>query len=144
MQSSTFEDVLNRITKQDLRYHREAYLFVREALDHTQSSLSKAKRSEAQHITGKELLEGVRVYALSQFGPMSRTVLAEWGIHRCEDVGEIVFNMVDHGLLSKTEQDSRQDFQGAYDFDEAFCKPFRPKNSKAETPLPRPVKADPK
>jgi uncharacterized repeat protein (TIGR04138 family) len=72
------------------------------------------------------LLAGIREYALNCFGPMVLTVFAEWGIHKCEDFGEIVFNMVEHHLYAKTSADSRKDFCGVYDFDEVFGKPFRP------------------
>jgi uncharacterized repeat protein (TIGR04138 family) len=131
MQPLNFDEVLQRITSEDPRYHREAYMFLREALDHTQKALNDLKRSEPHHVTGQELLAGLRTYALAQFGPMSKTVLNEWGIHRCEDFGEIVFNMVRQGLLSKTDNDSPDDFKGGFDFEDAFCKPFRPQRVEA-------------
>jgi uncharacterized repeat protein (TIGR04138 family) len=87
-------------------------------------------------VTGRELLSGIRTYALAQFGPMAMTVLDEWGVTRCEDFGEIVFNMVDAGLLSKTDSDSREDFQGGYSFDEAFRNPFLPQGK-----LPKDMKS---
>jgi uncharacterized repeat protein (TIGR04138 family) len=77
-------------------------------------------------VSGHELLEGIRLYALQQFGPMARTVLEDWGIRACEDFGEIVFNMVEHKILSKTDDDSREHFKGGYDFRDAFEKPFIP------------------
>ncbi len=119
------------ITK-DVRYHRDAYLFVRDALDFTKTTYTDRRKSleltEQLHVTGQELLSGIRTYALAQYGPMAMTVLEEWGIARCEDFGEIVFNMVDGGLLSKTDSDSREDFQGGYSFEEAFRNPFLPQN----------------
>jgi uncharacterized repeat protein (TIGR04138 family) len=127
MQPLNFEEVLQRISSQDSRYHREAYLFLREALDYTQKRLSQGKRVEPRHVTGQELLSGIREYALTQFGPMAKTVLNEWGVKACEDFGEMVFKMVEHGLLSQTEKDSRDDFKGGFDFDQAFCQPFRPR-----------------
>ena len=123
------------MTGQDSRYNRDAYLFLREALDQTQKQLNAGPRSEPRHITGQELLEGARKHALAQFGPMAKTVLNEWGILSCEDFGELVFNMIEHGLLSKTDRDSRTDFQGGFDFDRTFCKPFRPRGSEA-APVP--------
>lgn len=130
MQPVHFEEVVDRIVAQDPRYTRDAYLFLREALDHTQKLVTRqrkaAKSATARHVSGKELLDGIRDYALQQFGPMTRTVLGEWGIQRCEDFGELVFNMVDHRLLGKTEKDSREDFKGGYTFEEAFVKPFLP------------------
>jgi uncharacterized repeat protein (TIGR04138 family) len=121
MQPVHFEEVVDRIVAQDPRYTRDAYLFLREALDHTQKLVTRqrkaAKSATARHVSGKELLDGIRDYALQQFGPMTRTVLGEWGIQRCEDFGELVFNMVDHRLLGKTDKDSRDDFKGGYDFE---------------------------
>jgi uncharacterized repeat protein (TIGR04138 family) len=127
------------MVEHDQRYRRDAYLFLRGALDYVRKPAGKARKIEACHVTGQELLAGIRAYALEVYGPMAKTLLNEWGIHTCEDFGEIVFNMVDHGLLSKTEKDSRDDFKGGYDFDEAFRKPFLPP-SKAQTILPPPVR----
>ena len=126
MQELTFDSTLALILAKDSRYHREAYLFVKDALDHTQKAVVKENREQLRHVTGQELLEGIRAYALTQFGPMAEMVFAEWGVHRCEDFGEIVFNMVDIGLLGKTEEDSRADFQNGYNFRDAFRKPFLP------------------
>lgn len=131
MQPLNFEEVLNKILAKDPRYHREAYFFVRDGLDYSQKQITKANKNQPRHITGQELLSGLREYGLSQYGPLTALVLNEWGIRRCEDFGEIVFNMVENGLLSKTETDSRDDFKGGYDFAEAFAKPFRPTKSAA-------------
>ncbi|PYJ02269.1 MAG: hypothetical protein DME25_16390 [Verrucomicrobia bacterium] len=139
MHTANFDEALDQIVRKDPRYLRGAYLFVREALDHTQKMVGKGGKSEprheagegttagkVRHVTGQELLGGIRACALEQFGPMALFVLQQWGVHRCEDFGEIVFNMVENSLLAKTSKDSRQDFQRAYDFDEAFRKPFLP------------------
>ncbi len=126
MHETSFEDKLDRILAKDARYPRDAYLFVREALDHARKLVGRDARRHVQHVTGQELLAGIREYALAQFGPMAPTVFAEWGVHNCRDFGEIVFNMVDIGLLAKTDRDSRADFLDGYDFNEAFCKPFLP------------------
>lgn len=140
MHTANFDEALDQIVQKDPRYHREAYLFVREALDHTQKIVNKGGKTEARqaaatedivegkvrHVTGQELLAGIRDYALDQYGPMALTVLNEWGVARCEDFGEIVFNMVESHLLAKTKKDSRDDFKGGYDFEEAFRKPFLP------------------
>jgi uncharacterized repeat protein (TIGR04138 family) len=125
MQELTFDSTLALILARDSRYQRDAYLFVKDALDHTQKLVARESR-EVRHVTGQELLEGIRGYALTQFGPMADTVFAEWGLLRCEDFGEVVFNMVDIGLLGKTDQDSREDFQNGYTFHDAFRKPFLP------------------
>jgi len=127
MHEVSFEEALAKIEAQDPRYHREAYLFVREALDHTQKTIGKDARGRIRHVTGQELLIGIREFALQQFGPMTKTVLEEWGVRCCPDFGELVFNMVEVGWLAKTEKDSRADFADGYDFEEAFRKPFLPK-----------------
>ena len=126
MQELTFDSTLALILAKDSRYHRDAYLFVKDALDHTQKTVVKESREQVRHVTGQELLEGIRGYALVQFGPMAEMVFEEWGVKRCEDFGEIVFNMVEIGLLGKTDEDSREDFQNGYSFHDAFRKPFLP------------------
>jgi uncharacterized repeat protein (TIGR04138 family) len=110
----------------DPRYHRDAYAFLRESLEFTQKLISKANKNQVRHITGQELLNGIREYALITFGPMSATVFEEWGIRSCEDFGNMVFLMVENNLLRKQEQDRMEDFKNGYSFDEAFRKPFLP------------------
>jgi len=131
MQEVSFEQALATIQAKDPRYHREAYLFVREALEHTQKTIARNPRGRIRHVTGQELLNGIRDFALQQFGPMTKTVLEEWGMRRCEDFGDIVFNMSAVGWLAKTSKDSRADFAGGYDFDDAFVKPFLPSSKQA-------------
>lgn len=97
MQEVSFEEALEIITIKDPRYPREAYLFVREALDHTQRTLTKDRLGNIRHVSGQELLAGIRDFASTQFGPMAMMVLEEWGIRSCQDFGEIVFNMVETG-----------------------------------------------
>ena len=126
MQTVNFDELVEKIVKKDPRYHRDAYQFLREALEHTQNLAVKKSKGKSRHVSGQELLEGIRQFALSQFGPMSMSVFAEWGVHSGADFGEIVFNLVETKLLSKTETDSPADFQNGYDFFEAFRKPFLP------------------
>ena len=132
MHETSFEDALEALTSRDHRYHRNGYVFIREALDHTQKVTTRDAKGRIRHVTGQELLEGIRDYALTQYGPMAITVLAEWGITSCRDFGEIVFNMVDTGLLAKTDRDSRTDFESGYDFFEAFRKPYLPASKLAK------------
>ena len=128
MQEVNFEEALDQILATDNRFQRDAYLFMREALDFTQKLVGRENQGKVRHVTGQELLDGLRQYALQQFGPMTTTVFEEWGIRNCQDFGEIVFNMVESGLLAKTEKDTRDDFQNSYDFTEAFRKPFWPQS----------------
>jgi uncharacterized repeat protein (TIGR04138 family) len=127
MHGINFDEELEKIIAKDRRYTREAYLFVREALDHTQKLIGKPPKDDApRHVSGQQLLNGIREYGLQQYGPMTMAVLNEWGLHCCEDFGEIVFNMVENSLLAKTEKDTRDDFKGGYSFEDAFRKPFVP------------------
>jgi uncharacterized repeat protein (TIGR04138 family) len=128
MQEVSFEEALETIHAKDPRYDQDAYLFMREALDFTQKNIGRDNRGRVRHVTGQELVEGIRDYALQQFGPMALTVFEHWGIRNCQDFGEIVFNMVDFGLLAKTDKDNRMDFEGGYDFEEAFRNPFLPRS----------------
>ena len=140
MHEVSFEEALAKIEAKDPRYQREAYLFVREALDHTQKTVAKDARGRIRHITGQELLAGIREFALQQFGPMTKMVLEEWGVRCCSDFGEIVFNMIEVSWLAKTDKDSRADFAPGYDFDEAFRKPFLPTSKQSgHAPEARPA-----
>ena len=129
MQDPDFAEIVTLICKEDPRFDRKAYDFVRLGLDHCVKELRKkdATRAErSRHVTGPELLEGIRAYALDQFGPLTKTVLNAWGVHQCRDFGDIVFNLIEYNVFSKTENDRREDFSDIYDFDEAFVKPFQP------------------
>lgn len=128
MKSPNTEDLLEPILRRDPRYTVDAYFFVREALDHTVRQLKTPR-----HISGQELLFGIREYALKEYGPVAKRVLCEWGINECIDFGHIVFNLVNEGLLGKTDEDSIEDFSGGYDFTEAFLHPFRPQGSADRT-----------
>ena len=126
MQEVNFDEAVEQIIARDPRFARDAYAFVREALDFTQKLIGKENKGNVRHITGQELLDGIRQFALQQFGPMVVTVFEEWGVKNCRDFGDIVFNMVEISLLAKTDKDSRDDFRNGYDFTDAFRKPFWP------------------
>lgn len=125
MQKLDFGEALDLIHRTDSRYDRDAYHFLRDALDYTIKLRKKAKEGSG-HVDGQQLLEGIRQYALKQFGPMVPTVLAYWGIGRCEDFGEMVFNLIRVNIFGRTETDSIDDFKGGYDFHTAFVAPFLP------------------
>ena len=116
------------VLQRDRRYSRDAYVFVSEALQYTVEKLGRPG-----HVTGQALCRGLCEYALDQFGRLARSVLESWGLRRAEDIGEIVFNMVEVGLLRKTDEDRREDFAGAVDFEEALDKGFQ-LHLKPETP----------
>jgi uncharacterized repeat protein (TIGR04138 family) len=106
---------IDALCEKDDRYKPESYLFLLAALHFTVSQLS-----ETRHVSGKELLEGIRLYGLDQFGPLTRQVFEHWGVTTTEDFGHIVFNLVSAELLGKTEEDSLEDFVEVYHFDTAF------------------------
>jgi len=126
MQKIGFAEALDAIVASDPRYERDAYVFLRDALDFTTKQQKKLKGTTVRHVTGPELLEGLRQYALKEFGPMVMTVFENWGIRSCEDIGNMVFNLIHAGVFGKTEEDSIEDFKNVYDFEEAFVKPFAP------------------
>lgn len=129
MQDLDFDEIVALICREDPRYDRRAYQFVRQGLDFTVKEIKKNDAERARkslHVTGPELLHGLRAYALDQFGPMARTVLETWGIRRCADFGDIVYNLIEYNVFSKTESDRREDFAEVYTFEDAFDRPFRP------------------
>jgi uncharacterized repeat protein (TIGR04138 family) len=106
------------------RYQEAAYVFVLSALNYVLERLV-----EPRHISGREMAEGVRDLALDRFGPMARTVLEHWGIERTDDVGEIVFALVEMGVLIKQDEDTRDDFIDVFSFDEAFERQYPGRSS---------------
>jgi len=125
MDHQKLEEALDEVLARDARFHRAAYVFLRDALDYTLKPRKKSSGTSS-HVTGQELLEGLRQHALRTFGPMVPTVFDYWGVRGTEDFGAIVFNLVDAGILGKTERDSVDDFKGAYTFHDAFVAPFIP------------------
>lgn len=138
MSAKDFAEVLELICREDRRYDKAAYHFLRQALDHTMSQQGGGRRKggKGAHVSGRELLEGIRVFALEQYGPMARTLFEQWGVRRCEDFGEMVFTLVEYGVLGKTEEDSKADFANGFDFDEVFLKPFLPKGGIRDAAVP--------
>ena len=141
MQKIGFAEALDSILATDQRYHRDAYVFLRDALDYTTKQQKKSKGASIRHVAGPELLEGVRLYALKEFGPMALTVFSYWGVERCEDIGHMVFNLIGAGIFGKTEQDSLEDFKSVYTFHDAFVKPFLPETTPAPATPPRALPA---
>ena len=144
MQKIGFAEALESVVGSDPRYQREGYVFLRDALDFTTKQQKKIKGVSVRHVTGPELLHGVRQYALKEFGPMVMTVFDNWGIRSCEDIGHMVFNLIAAGVFGKTEEDSIKDFKNVYDFEEAFVRPFAPAKPDsvkppAQMPAPKPA-----
>jgi len=125
MQKS-FNEIVDQIVQQNPRYDREAYHFVKEALEFTIKLRKRGAAEGNHHVNAAELLEGFRQLALKEFGPMAWTVLEYWHLESSEDVGQLVFALIGAGVFGKTESDSLEDFRNALDFRAAFVHPFQP------------------
>ena len=118
-----------------LSFHPHAYVFLSESLKTAQEIALRHREDvridEASHISGQELLEGVRVLGLRLYGPMAPVVFRHWGLQSTDDFGRIVFEMIDRGEMRKSERDQLSDFHAVYSFDEAFSEDYRIDVSKA-------------
>lgn len=137
MQKLDFDEALDALVARDGRYERDAYLFLRDALDFTvkeahRGTTPAASAGASRHVTGQELLDGVRRYALEQFGPLVTTVLGTWRVTTTDDVGRMVFNLIDANIFGRTERDSLEDFCNGYRFFDAFVRPYLPPNRRGE------------
>ena len=140
MNNDHFTAAVDAIIAEDSRFERDAYLFVRDALEYTTRRLQKqypGKLPGECHVSGAQLLEGLRLYALEQFGPMVLTVFDHWRVRSCEDIGTIVFNLIEAREFGKAEGDTIEDFRSGYSFQNAFVKPFRPQKKAALKPMKR-------
>lgn len=109
------DDILSRIRARGGQYHERAYLFVLATIEFLQTRLEVRR-----HVTGPELAWACRDFARQQFGLMAPVVLTHWGITRTEDIGRIVFTLVEVGLLVTQPGDSESDFEGVFQFAEVF------------------------
>ncbi|HAL91462.1 MAG TPA: hypothetical protein DCM68_00330 [Verrucomicrobia bacterium] len=137
MEIPPFAEAVARLCARDRRYPPEAYLFLHEGLMQTLKQVQE-KEKKPRQISGAELADGLRRHALEQYGPLTMTVLGRWGIRATRDFGEIVFLLLDAGLLGKTEEDKIEDFDNLFDFDAAFRAPFRPKPRRRARKIPVP------
>jgi uncharacterized repeat protein (TIGR04138 family) len=134
---------LAKLLKKDRRYKLDAYAFVEEALSYAHDALgmgaehppeehesrgrgrSERENQPERHLTGQELCEAIRQYALEEYGMMAKSVLGSWGVRTTGDFGNIVFNLIEIGRMKKTRHDRREDFDDVFDFDGAFRVDFR-------------------
>jgi uncharacterized repeat protein (TIGR04138 family) len=140
-ESCTLDPDFAKLLKEDRRYPLEAYIFIFESLHYAQEVLGLGSDSPSEpgvesprekedagpqrHVTGQQLCEAIRQFALEQYGYMAKLVLSNWGMHTTRDFGEIVFNLIRVGRMRKTPQDRREDFDDVFDFEQAFCRQFR-------------------
>nr|CAI78514.1 hypothetical protein [uncultured bacterium] len=114
------ETLMDNILDRDVRYKKDAYAFIMEALSYTQKKF-KAHR----HVTTEEILMGMKELLIMKYGPLAITVLEHWGIKTTEDFGNIIFNLVECRILSKTDEDKIETFRNAYDFEDVFKSGYR-------------------
>ncbi len=126
MQNTGFQEAVETVCQEDRRYHPEAYAFLRDSLEGTIKRRKKSKKEPGPHVGAAELLDGFRIHALAEFGPMALMVLDYWGVVSTGDVGQMVFNLVQAGIFGKTDEDTTESFRDVFDFREAFVAPFRP------------------
>jgi uncharacterized repeat protein (TIGR04138 family) len=125
-----FEEGVDLLIHRGVPYHREGYFFLEAVLDFTLKQAQKRRKTTAtSHVTTEELLEGFRKKALKEFGPMAKTLLSYWGIQGCSDIGKMIFQLIEVGVLAKSQQDEIASFEGCFSFEEAFVNPFLPKKS---------------
>lgn len=136
MQPLNFQEAVEKIRREDSRYHAEAYSFLRDALEATLKRRKKARMDARAHISAAELLEGFRLKALQDFGPMAVMVLTHWGVRTSEDIGHMVFNLVSTGVFGRSDEDTIESFRDALDFEAAFAAPFRPAAKKMSDSAP--------
>ena len=137
MSKVPFEQAVSDAVKHDPRYAPDAYHFLRDALDTTMKTMQKARKDAINHVSGAELCEGVREYALQQFGPMVPTIFEAWNIRTTRDIGEMVFNLIHIGAFSRSDSDRVEDFEKVFLFEDAFEKPFLPVRSMSPAPSRR-------
>lgn len=131
MQAIQFEQSVFSILKRDKRFDPHAYFFLKEALDFTLKHIAESNGGQARHVSGPELLDGYRNFALEQFGPMASTLMREWGVRKCQDVGDMVFHLIEEQVFGKQDSDSREDFSECFDFEESLIIPFLPQRKVA-------------
>ncbi len=126
MKIDKLSNVIKQICRHDSRYAPDAYEFLLEALASAMEEIVE-ETGFPRHLSGKELAEAIRDYAKYTYGPMTLTMLHEWGVTKTADFGDIVYNLIDAKHLSKEPTDTKADFENVYDFEEVFNKPYMPR-----------------
>ncbi len=120
------EEILERVVREDGRYPLEAFTFLLDGLRRAVRQVH-GERTDPQtpsHVTGAQFCHALRDEAIERWGGLARTVLKRWNIHSTMDFGEMVYLLVNNGLMHKTEEDSLEDFRDVYDFEAAFPSAF--------------------
>ncbi|MGB0775031.1 MAG: Minf_1886 family protein [Akkermansiaceae bacterium] len=132
MQPTQFIDAVQSVLSRDSRYDIGAYYFLKDALDFTVKRVMEHNDGEQRHVAASELLFGFRDYAILEYGPMASTLMREWGLSSCADIGEMVFMLIDEGVFGKQDSDTPEDFAELFPLIESLDAPFLP-----SSPVPK-------
>ncbi|KAB2642673.1 MAG: hypothetical protein DVB26_01790 [Verrucomicrobia bacterium] len=126
MQAIQFEQAVAAILHRDKRFDPHAYFFLKEALDFTLKRIAEGNSGQPRHVSGPELVAGLRDLALEQFGPMAATLMQEWGVRQSGDIGDMVFHLIEEQIFGKQDSDRQEDFAGTFDLEDSLRAPFIP------------------
>lgn len=129
MQPTQFTDAVQTVAQKEPRFDIGAYFFLKDALDYTVKRVMESNDGEHRHVSASELLLGFRDLAQQEFGPMASTMMSEWGLTSCTDIGHMVFLLIEEGVFGKQDSDTREDFAELYPLLETLDAPFLPKQS---------------
>lgn len=126
MYHSKFDIAVSTIVKKDGRFHKDAYFFLKDSLEFVVKKLHCDELEEHSHVSGPELLDGIKEYALEEFGSMALAVFESWGVKSGDDIGQMVYHLINEGAFGRSDDDDPSDFNRWMTFEEAFLEPFRP------------------
>jgi len=120
-------DAVKAVIARDDRFDLGAYYFLKDALDFTVKRAMENNNGQQRHVTASELLHGFRDLALQEFGPMASTMMSEWGVSECTNIGSMVFELIEEGAFGKQDSDTPEDFANIFPLQETLAAPFLPK-----------------
>ena len=126
MQPTQFTDAVEAINSKQESYDSGAYYFLKDALDFTGRRAMESNDGKHRHVAASELLIGFRDFAIQEFGPMASTMMTEWGVTTCSDIGSMVFELIEEGVFGKQDSDTREDFSEIFPLIESLEAPFSP------------------
>lgn len=138
MQPTQFMDAVQAVIAKDDRYDIGAYYFLKDALDFTVKQVMDNNAGEHRHVSASELVHGFRDLALQEFGPMASTLMSEWNIQTNNDVGEMVFLLIEEGAFGKQDSDTQEDFTHVFSLIETLDAPFQPKQKPSPAQVQQP------
>lgn len=126
MQPTQFTDAVEAINSKQESFDPGAYYFLKDALDFTVRRVMESNDGKHRHVAASELLIGFRDFAIQEFGPMASTMMTEWGVTTCSDIGAMVFELIEEGVFGKQDSDTREDFSEIFPLIESLEAPFSP------------------